>query len=148
MRGLPLHCLWVGALFLASCGGSQVNEGAASARDAGVGEASGAGDATVDSGGRVDGAPDARPDALEGRDAIRQYYQAIASACATLRVVADQVFTVDNRAAVKFTLMATGKNGRTARAEGIDTFELDDDGLIRSLWVYYDPAPVMATLQE
>jgi len=83
----------------------------------------------------------------EGREAIRQYYQAVVSACATLQLVADQVFIVANRAAVKFTLQVTARNGRAVRAEGIDTLDLDDDGLIRSLRVYYDPAPLRAALE-
>ena len=62
-------------------------------------------------------------------------------------MTADHIFLSGNRAAVKFTGRGTGKNGRQVIFEGIDVFEINQEGKIQTMWGYWDPAAMMAQLQ-
>jgi len=42
----------------------------------------------------------------------------------------------------------TGKNGRQVIFEGIDVFEINQDGKIQTMWGCWDPAAMMAQLQR
>ncbi|HNP84467.1 MAG TPA: ester cyclase, partial [Nitrospira sp.] len=59
----------------------------------------------------------------------------------------DHVFLSGNRVAVKFTGRGTGKNGRAVVFEGIDVFEINQEGKIQTMWGYWNPAAMMAQLQ-
>ena len=59
----------------------------------------------------------------------------------------DHVFLSGNRVAVKFTGRGTGKNGRAVVFEGIDVFEINQEGKIQTMWGYWNPAAMMAELQ-
>ena len=48
---------------------------------------------------------------------------------------------------MKFTGHGTGKNGRQVTFEGIDVFEINQEGTIETMWGYWNPAALMAQLQ-
>lgn len=82
-----------------------------------------------------------------GHDALRQFFAAIAGAFKKVGITEDHVFIANNEAAVKWTGRGTGNNGRDVRFEGIDIFEFNEAGLIRSVRAYWNPAEVMMQLQ-
>lgn len=55
----------------------------------------------------------------------------------------DRVFISGNGAAVLYTAQFTAKNGRTASMQGIDIFEVNDQGKIQVIRYYLDPTPVV-----
>lgn len=90
----------------------------------------------------VDGPP------LQGHAALRQFYVSMASVFEAMGLMEDHVFVVGNKAAVKWTGLGKGKNGRTVRFEGIDVFEVNGAGKIQTMWGYWNPAEVMADLSK
>jgi steroid delta-isomerase len=82
-----------------------------------------------------------------GHDGLRQFFAAIAGAFDKVGLTEDQVFIAGNGAAVKWTGRGKGKNGREVRFEGIDIFELNEEGLIQTVRAYWNPAEVMMQLQ-
>lgn len=84
---------------------------------------------------------------LQGHAALRQFLVGVLGAFQKLGLTEDHVFSSGDRVAVKFTGRGTGKNGRQVVFEGIDVFEINQDGKIQTMWGYWDPAPMMAQLQ-
>lgn len=84
---------------------------------------------------------------LRGHTALRQFLVNVLGAFQTIAMVEDHVFQSGNRVAVKFTGRGTGKNRRTVVFEGIDVFEINQEGKIQTMWGYWNPAAMMAQLQ-
>ena len=87
------------------------------------------------------------PAPLQGHAALRQFLAGVLAAFQDIDLTEDHVFLSGDRVAVKFTGRATGKNGRKIVFEGIDVFEINQDGRIQQMWGYWDPAAMMAQLQ-
>jgi steroid Delta-isomerase len=85
---------------------------------------------------------------LEGKESLRQFFEGIAGAFETVGLTEDSLFVSGNGAAVKWTGHGVGKNGRQVTFEGIDVFEINDEGKIQRMWAYWNPAAMMAELQE
>src|SRR3989442_11319177 len=84
---------------------------------------------------------------ITGRDAIREFLQSI---CRNFKGVAlneDSIFVAGNGAAVKWTGRGTSTSGREVKFEGIDVFEVNDDGKIQSIHAYWNPAEMIAQLR-
>ncbi len=58
----------------------------------------------------------------------------------------EQVFPVENQAAVKWTMQVTAKNGKTVTAEGIGIFKFNQAGKIQQIESYWDEAAMKAKL--
>jgi steroid delta-isomerase len=86
------------------------------------------------------------PAPLQGHAALRQFLMPVLGAFQAIRMTADHVFPYGNRVAVKFTGHGTGKNGMQVIFEGIDVFEIDQEGKIQTMWGYWNPAAMMAQL--
>lgn len=82
-----------------------------------------------------------------GHEAIRQFFTAIMGAFKTVGLTEDHVFIAGNGAAVKWTGLGKGKNGRDVKFEGIDVFEFNEAGLIQTCRAYWNPTEVMMQLQ-
>ena len=52
----------------------------------------------------------------------------------------DKTFIVDKQAAIKWRMEATGKNSQVVTFEGIDIFEINQEGKVTNLWTYWDPS--------
>jgi steroid delta-isomerase len=87
------------------------------------------------------------PTPLQGRTALRQFLAGVLGAFEKIAMTQDHVFQSGNRVAVKFTGHGTGKNGRQVTFEGIDVFEINQEGKIQTMWGYWNPAAMMAQLQ-
>ena len=53
-----------------------------------------------------------------------------------------------NRVAVPWSTTATARNGKQAEFEGVNVFELDEDGRIQSLEGYWDFKGMLAQIRE
>jgi steroid delta-isomerase len=89
------------------------------------------------------GTPPAR-----GHAALRQFFEAIVGAFEKVGLFEDHVFVSGREAAVKWTGRGVGKNGREVTFEGIDIFEINDEGKIQNLRAYWNPAAMLAQLQS
>lgn len=85
--------------------------------------------------------------AIEGHDSLRQFFQGMTAAFEKAGLTEDHVFVAGNGAAVKWTGHGVGKNGREVTFEGIDVFEVNEEGKIQTLWAYWDAAAMIAELQ-
>lgn len=77
-----------------------------------------------------------------------KFYQMLSMVFEKLEVTKNNVFISGNGAAVKWTLNATGKNGKQATAEGISVFEINEDGKIQQLSSYWDDDAMMAQIRN
>ena len=83
---------------------------------------------------------------ITGRDGIREFLQSICKNFKSVGLTEDAVFVAGNGAAVKWTGKGTSSTGREVRLEGIDVFEVNEDGKIQNLWAYWNPAEMIAQL--
>lgn len=87
------------------------------------------------------------PTPLQGRTALQQFLAGALEAFEKITMTQDHVFLSGNRVAVKFTGRGTGKNGRTVVFEGIDVFEINQEGKIQTMWGYWNPSAMLAQLE-
>lgn len=85
--------------------------------------------------------------AINGHEEIRRFFEGITGALKEVKMTADHVFITSRGAAVKWTGTGVGKNGRSVRFEGIDVFEINEDGKIQKLFAYWNPQELMMQLQ-
>jgi uncharacterized protein (TIGR02246 family) len=84
----------------------------------------------------------------KGRDAIREFIQGTMLHTERVASTPDQLFIAGDSAAFKWTVQLTLKNGRSVTFEGIDVLQVNPEGKIQTLNAYWDPAPVLAILQD
>ena len=85
---------------------------------------------------------------IQWKDGLRKFFLSVATAFKEIGFTESFVIVTGNRAAVKFTARGIGNNGKAVTCEGIDIFEFNDRGTIQTMWGYWDPAAMMAQLQE
>jgi steroid Delta-isomerase len=85
---------------------------------------------------------------ITGRDAVLQVAQQSLVPYQEVSAMIERFFIAGNGAAVFYTGHLTAQNGRTAPIEGIDVFEINDEGKIQSLRFYLDPTLVAALFHD
>jgi steroid delta-isomerase len=83
---------------------------------------------------------------ITGRDGIREFFHSICKNFKSVGLTEDSVFVAGNGAAVKWTGNGTSTNGSEVTFEGIDVFEVNDEGKIQTLRAYWNPAEMIAQL--
>ena len=78
---------------------------------------------------------------VEGHEELRAFFQARRSTFETLEQVEDAAFFAHEGAAVKWTGHGIRKGGGRVFFEGIDVFEVNEEGRIQTLWTYRDALP-------
>ena len=84
--------------------------------------------------------------AIEGHDKLAEFFQTITAAFKKVGLTEDDVFIAGNGAAVKWTGRGTSKAGKDVKFEGIDVFEFNEAGKIKTLHAYWNPAEMVAQL--
>jgi steroid delta-isomerase len=84
--------------------------------------------------------------AITGRDALREFFQSICKNFKSVELNEDHVFVAGNGAAVKWTGHGTSTNGREINFEGIDVFDVNEDGKIQTVVSYWNPVEMIAQL--
>ena len=82
----------------------------------------------------------------EGRKKITEFFQNIMGAFREVGLTEDEVFIAGNGAAVKWTGSGVSQGGHKVHFEGIDVITLNEDGKIRTLHAYWNPAEMMSQL--
>jgi steroid delta-isomerase len=83
---------------------------------------------------------------ITGREGLREFLTSICKNFKTVALDEDSVFVAGNGAAVKWTGHGTSATGGEVRFEGIDVFEVNDDGKIQTIHAYWNPAEMIAQL--
>jgi steroid Delta-isomerase len=83
---------------------------------------------------------------ITGREALREFLQSICKNFKSVSLTEDSVFVAGNGAAVKWTGHGTSMSGREVNFEGIDVFEVNEDGKIQVIHAYWNPAEMIAQL--
>lgn len=83
---------------------------------------------------------------IEGHDKLAEFFQTITAAFKEVGLTENDVFIAGNGAAVKWTGRGTSKAGKDVKFEGIDVFEFNETGKIRTLHAYWNPAEMVAQL--
>ena len=82
-----------------------------------------------------------------GHAALGAFFDSIVGLTKTVGLFEDKVYACGNEIAVKWTGRGIGKqNGKPFVFEGIDVFDIDERGKIRTLRAYWDPEQLMAQL--
>lgn len=81
-----------------------------------------------------------------GHEKLGEFFQTITAGFKKVGLTADQVFVAGNSAAVKWTGRGVSKQGRKVHFEGIDVFEVNEDGRIQTLHAYWNPAEMVGQL--
>lgn len=84
--------------------------------------------------------------ANHGHQKIDEFFQTVTAAFKEVGLTEDQVFIAGNGAAVKWTGRGISKQGRDVKFEGIDVFEIAENGKIHRLYAYWNPAEMVAQL--
>jgi len=84
--------------------------------------------------------------AVTGRAALREFLQSICKNFKSVSLYEDAVFVAGNGAAVKWTGRGTSTSGKEVNFEGIDVFEVNEDGKIQTIHAYWNPAEMIAQL--
>ena len=82
-----------------------------------------------------------------GHDGLRAFLSGVLQHFETFGLAENSVYFVSGGAAVKWTGVGRGKNGRDITFEGIDVFVFDSEARIQSLAGYWDAAPVLAAIE-
>lgn len=83
---------------------------------------------------------------VTGREAIREFLESICKNFKTVGLTEDSVFVAGNGAAVKWTGHGTSSSGKEVKFEGVDVFEMNEDGKIQTVRAYWNPAEMIAQL--
>ncbi len=83
---------------------------------------------------------------ISGRAALRDFFNSICTNFKSVALTEDSIFVAGNGAAVKWTGKGTSIGGREVSFEGVDVFEINQEGKIQNLWAYWNPAEMIAQL--
>jgi steroid Delta-isomerase len=83
---------------------------------------------------------------ISGRNGVREFFASICKNFKSVALNEDSVFVAGNGAAVKWTGRGTSVNGKEVNFEGIDVFEVSQEGKIQNVWAYWNPAEMIAQL--
>ena len=83
---------------------------------------------------------------ITGREAIREFLTSICKNFTSVGLTEEAVFVAGNGAAVKWTGRGTSASGKEVKFDGIDVFEINEDGKIQTVRAYWNPAEMIAQL--
>jgi len=83
---------------------------------------------------------------ITGRDAIREFLTSICKNFKSVGLTEESVFVAGNGAAVKWIGKGTSASGKEVKFEGIDVFEINEDGKIQTVHAYWNPAEMITQL--
>ena len=83
---------------------------------------------------------------MNGRAAVREFFASVFKNFKSVGLTEDSVFVAGSGAAVKWTGHGTSVNGKEVDFEGIDVFEVNQEGKIQNIWAYWNPAEMIAQL--
>ncbi len=83
---------------------------------------------------------------IEGHQGLAVFFQSIMGAFKEVGLREEQIFIAGNGAAVKWTGRGVSQQGNKVHFEGIDVFEVNEQGKIQNLRAYWNPAEMMAQL--
>src|SRR5262249_6703921 len=81
-----------------------------------------------------------------GHKGLQQFFETISAVFEKVGIQENHVFVSGQQAAVKWTGSGVGLNGTEVIFEGIDVFEINEQGKIQQMWGYWDPTAVMAQI--
>ncbi len=77
----------------------------------------------------------------------QEFFAIMSRFFAKLELSQDYLFIASNEATAKWTMTVVAKNGKTATAEGISLFTINEAGKIQQVRSYWDEATMMAQLR-
>lgn len=78
----------------------------------------------------------------------QQFFKVLDNFFERIELSKDNIFSVKNGAAVKWTMQIAARNGRNVTVEGISVFEINDIGKIQKVSSYWDEAAMMMKLKH
>lgn len=84
--------------------------------------------------------------ALEGREALRQFFEGVVALFQDVALTADYTSINGHEAAVKWSGRGISNSGVEVCFEGIDWFEFNTQGQIQSMKAYWNPAAMLSQI--
>lgn len=85
---------------------------------------------------------------VEGHGGLRKFFETMVSTFERLDMKEESVFISGVGAAAKWKARGVAKNGKETNFEGIDVFQVNDEGKITRLYAYWDPRAMLAQLKD
>ena len=83
-----------------------------------------------------------------GHTALARFFDSIVDLAKSIAFHEEEIYFSGNEAAVKWIARGVGKKSeKSFMFEGIDVFEFDEQGKIKTLSAYWDPADLMSQLE-
>ena len=83
-----------------------------------------------------------------GAEVIRAFFAETFASFQLVSLKEDNVYTIGDIAAVKWTGKAVGPSGNACDFDGIDVLHCTQEGKVTLVRAFWDPTPVMALLQS
>src|SRR5258706_7353671 len=83
---------------------------------------------------------------VTGRAALSEFLASICKNFKSVSLDEDFVFVAGNGAAAKWTGHGTSASGKAVNFEGIDVFEMNEEGKIQTVHAYWNPAEMIGQL--
>ncbi len=80
-------------------------------------------------------------------EGFREFFGQLQAVFEQLEATIEHIFIAGNEAAVKWTIRAKSKAGRSVTFEGITIFEINESGKIQTTRAYWEPAALVAQLR-
>ena len=85
---------------------------------------------------------------IQGHEAMKRVFQNTVGALKDWKFTAESMFVAGNEAAVKYTATGTTKNGKLVVIDGINVYEVNDQGKVQTVRAYWHPAEVAAQMKK
>lgn len=85
---------------------------------------------------------------LEGEEGLNKFFDGMERTWQSFRMTPEKGYKSGNRVAVPWSTAAMARNGKRAEFEGVNVFELAEDGRIQRLEGYWDFKGMLAQIRE
>ncbi|MFW5941667.1 MAG: nuclear transport factor 2 family protein [Chloroflexota bacterium] len=85
---------------------------------------------------------------LEGESGLNKFFDGMERTWSEFEMTPGTAYRSGNRVAVNWTTTATARSGKTANFDGVNVFELADDGSIAQLQGYWDIKAMLSQIRE
>jgi len=85
---------------------------------------------------------------LQGQEAMKKVFQNTVGGFTEWKLTVESMFVAGNEAAVKYSATGKMKNGKLVVIDGINVYEVNDQGKVQTVRGYWHPAEVAAQMKK
>jgi steroid delta-isomerase len=85
---------------------------------------------------------------IQGHDGLRRIFDNMVGVMKDWKFTAESMFVAGNEAAVKYTATGVLKNGKMVVIDGINVYEVNEQGKVQTVRAYWHPAEVATQMKK